>query len=890
MNVTSGRRLARGCIISVTLNVFGDSTASAQPTSPAQQQTVDESSAQDKSPDHKLVFLGDRGSHRPQVRANALIPVMRQRGIAIEYTEDPNILASPKLTEYDGLILYANIDEITPEQEAGLLAFVEGGKGFVPLHCASFCFRNSEKFVDLVGAQFRRHEAEVFSTRLSPQDQPVFKGFGGFASWDETYIHHRHNERDRIVLEYRDQGPQARGSTSEPWTWIRQEGKGRVFYTAWGHDLRTWNNPGFQNLVERGIRWACGGDPGLVPAFERPQPNTEPEPESDVRQTSQRFEPPRMVSGSGKLEDLKYDDVGPKIPQYAPSDRGSRRRGAGHEHHAMQRPLSPELSQTYYVTPEGFSLQLFAAEPDIAGKPIAMNWDIRGRLWVCESVDYPNDLHEDGRGNDRIRICEDTDGDGKADKFTLFAEGLSIPTSIAFYRGGAIVQNATETIYLKDVDGDDRADERTTLISGWNMRDTHGGVSNFQYGLDNWIWAMQGYNPSSPRYVDAEGNEHEAPTFRQGFFRFRLDQSDPQRVVDVEFLRSTNNNTWGLGISEEGLVFGSTANGNPSVFMPIPNRYYERVQGWSANTLRMISDTARFSPVTENVRQVDNFGAYTAGAGHALYTARTYPQQWWNRTAFVCGPTGHLVGIFVLERDEAGYRSTSPMNLVASRDEWSAPIMAEVGPDGNVWIIDWYNYIVQHNPTPYGFETGKGAAYESELRDKKHGRIYRLRYDGATDASTAAPSSLDVATPAELVAVLRHPTKLWRLHAQRLLVERGQLDVAPELIAMMKDNSIDPIGLNVGAIHAIGVLRGLGAFDENALPAATDALYAALGHPSPGVRRNAILALPLNEASREKLLATSVLRDADAQVKLAAILALSDLPPGRAARNRSRPC
>ena len=99
---------------------------------------------------------------------------------------------------------------------------------------------------------------------------------------------------------------------------------------------------------------------------------------------------------------------------------------------------------------------------------------------------------------------------------------------------------------------------------------------------------------------------------------------------------------------------------------------------------------------------------------------------------------------------------------------------------------------------------------------------------------------------------------------------------------MMKDNSVDPIGLNVGAIHAIGVLRGLGAFDENAPPAATDALYAALGHPSPGVRRNAILALPLNEVSREKLLVSNVLRDADAQVKLAAILALSDLPPGRA--------
>jgi putative membrane-bound dehydrogenase-like protein len=357
----------------------------------------------------------------------------------------------------------------------------------------------------------------------------------------------------------------------------------------------------------------------------------------------------------------------------------------------MQRPLSPEASQKYFVTPEDFSLHLYAAEPDLGPKPIAMTWDAKGRLWVCESVNYPNNLQPQGTGADRIRICEDTDGDGKADKFTVFAEDLSIATSVTFYRGGAIVQNGRETIYLKDTDGDDRADERTTLISGWNMNDTHGEVSNFQYGLDNWIWAMQGYNSSTPKYVSTEGQEQEGPSFRQGFFRFRLDESDPPRVVDLEFLRSTNNNTWGLGISEEGLVFGSTANGNPSVFMPIPNRYYERVKGWSAETLRSIADTPQFVPITDKVRQVDNFGAYTAGAGHALYTARAYPIQWWNKTAFVCGPTGHLVGVFVLKRDGAGYSSTSPSNLIASRDEWSAPIMAEVGPDGFVWILDWYN-------------------------------------------------------------------------------------------------------------------------------------------------------------------------------------------------------
>ncbi|HEY3395361.1 MAG TPA: ThuA domain-containing protein, partial [Lacipirellulaceae bacterium] len=162
MNVTSERKHSQTFVMALLLSLFGALLAPAPAPSVAQQQTATESSAQEKSPDHRLIFLGDRGPHRPQIRANAFIPVMRERGIAIEYTEDPNILTSPKLAEYDGLILYANIDEITPEQDAGLLAFVEGGKGFVPLHCASFCFRNSEKFVDLIGAQFLRHGAEVF--------------------------------------------------------------------------------------------------------------------------------------------------------------------------------------------------------------------------------------------------------------------------------------------------------------------------------------------------------------------------------------------------------------------------------------------------------------------------------------------------------------------------------------------------------------------------------------------------------------------------------------------------------------------------------------------------------------------------------------------------------
>jgi putative membrane-bound dehydrogenase-like protein len=716
----------------------------------------------------KLLFLGDNGHHRPVDRFGQLAPALEKRGITLSYVDDPNRALTPEtLAQYDGLVLYANIDNMTPSQETALLDYVASGKGFVPLHCASFCFRNSTKFVELVGAQFQRHGGEVFRVENALPSHPIMKGYGGFDSWDETYIHTRHNDKDRTILEFRVQGGQAEGRQREPWTWVRTHEKGRVFYTAWGHDQRTFGNPGFQNLVERGIRWACGQDPSVVRDYSPP--------------ASTRFEPLPMTPIAADAPKFEYVDVGPKIPIYKPGQRG----GAGGNQTLMQLPLKPDDSQRHYSMPKGFRLELFASEKDFAGKPIAMNWDERGRLWLCETVDYPNELRPRGEGRDRIRICEDTDGDGKADKFTVFAEQMSIPTAIAFHRGGVVVQDGTETLYLKDSNGDDKADVREVVIRGWGLGDTHGGVSNFQYGLDNWIWAMQGYNGSTPEY----GDGRKSSSFRQGFFRFQMGSgkasgeasSTIPAVADVEFIRSSNNNTWGFGMSEEGLIFGSTANRNPSMFMPIANRYYERVRGWSAEQLGSIADTHLFQAITDKVRQVDQFGGYTAGAGHALYTARNYPASFWNQTAFVCEPTGHLVGTFTLTRDGAGYKSTSPMNLVASDDEWAAPIMAEVGPDGNVWILDWYNYIVQHNPTPAGFQNGKGNAYESDLRDKKHGRIYRLVYESAAaDSRAIAPLASERAE--ELVAALRRDNLLWRRHAQRLLVERGKTDVVPQLI------------------------------------------------------------------------------------------------------------
>src|SRR5262249_17816937 len=158
------------------------------------------------------------------------------------------------------------------------------------------------------------------------------------------------------------------------------------------------------------------------------------------------------------------------------------------------------------------------AEPDIV-KPIAINWDDRGRAWIAETVDYPNDLQPSGQGHDRIKICEDTDGDGKADRFTIFAEGLSIPTRLVHAAGGLIAAQAPDLLFLQDTDGDDRADVRKVLFTGWGTRDTHSGPSSMRLGAGGWIYLTVGYSG----FDGNVGGEH--LSFKQAVLRLRPDGS-----------------------------------------------------------------------------------------------------------------------------------------------------------------------------------------------------------------------------------------------------------------------------------------------------------------------------------------------------------------------------
>ena len=187
-----------------------------------------------------------------------------------------------------------------------------------------------------------------------------------------------------------------------------------------------------------------------------------------------------------------------------------------------QLPLEPKESIKYTQVPADFDLQLFAAEPDVV-KPIFVAWDERGRAWVVEARDYPHGLVAEGEpGHDSIKICEDTDGDGKADKFTVFADKLNLATSLVFVNGGIMVSEARHMLFLKDTDGDGKADVREAILPGWGTGDTHAMQSNLERGFDNWLYGAVGY--SNFRGI-VGGQEIQ---FGQGVFRFKADGTELQ--------------------------------------------------------------------------------------------------------------------------------------------------------------------------------------------------------------------------------------------------------------------------------------------------------------------------------------------------------------------------
>lgn len=775
----------------------------------------------------QVLFLGHNSTHHNSYEyAPILMQKWTKEGIHITYTEDPDDLNADNLILYDALILYANHESISSDQKTALLDFVHKGHGFIPIHSASACFMNSEAYIDLVGGQFQSHDTATFTAEITDPSHPVMAGIDPFATWDETYVHHKLSDDQQVLME------RVEGDHREPWTWVKNYGDGRVFYTAYGHDERTWNNPEFLKLIKNGVLWTVG---------------------DKVHGLWEQFH--------DDLPELVYKDTG-QIPNYEKRNPAP----------LYQEPFSPEESKKFIQVPSGFNLELFASEPDIIN-PISMAWDEKGRLWVIETKDYPNTIrNRNGKGDDQIKICEDTNGDGQADKFTVFAKNLNIPTSMVFVNGGILVSQAPELLFLKDTDGDDVADVREVVMEGWGTYDTHAGPSNLQYGMDNHIWGAVGYSGFKGSIA---GEPHE---LRQGFYRFDRNYSH------FEKMGNTSNNTWGLGITETNQVFASTANNTHSVFMGIPNSYYKNINGLKNHGSIKIDGHYAMKTVTDKVRQVDVFGGFTAASGHHFYTARKYPEKYWTGHAMVAEPTGHLVHWAQIVPEGAGFVEKDGGNLIAGADEWFAPVEAKVGPDGNVWVADWYNFIVQHNPTPepdfggYKAETGSGNAYINPLRDKEHGRIWRI-VPGSAESKPVV--HLEADNSQQLVETLRASNLFWRRTAQRLLVERGKDDVVEDLYQLLADQSTNETGNNPGALHALWTLDGLGAINGDN-PKSLNRIVKELRHPAPAVRKAAIEILSNSPEGVEELKEAVIWKEKEPEVRLAALLSISLWTPDEA--------
>ncbi|MBB5351881.1 putative membrane-bound dehydrogenase-like protein [Haloferula luteola] len=761
----------------------------------------------------EVLFLGDDRGHNPLERYRFLKQALGPQGYNLTYTEDLGDMQREVLDGYDALVVYANHEQdVVP---TAILGWVKDGGGLVALHSACGCFHPSPEWFSLVGGKFKSHEGHIFSPENIDKRHPITKDLPVLEAWDETYVHEDLSE-DRHLLQVRP--PINQGETKpEPWTWLRTEGKGRVFYTASGHDLRVWKEPAYQELVARAIRWAVGTQKAAMFA---------------------KYEKPELKLDEPRVRDRAH----PEIPMME-----------------LQEPLTPYGSARHAQVPVGTKLELFASEPMIVN-PIALDWDARGRCWVVEALGYPNDVPlDEGKGEDRIKILEDTNGDGKADKMTVFADHLRHCTGLTFHLDGVIATDGPDLVFLRDTNGDDKSDKKVVLGSGFNMGDTHASVSNLIYGMDNWAYATVGYSGVDMQVAG------KPKKFGQGVFRFRPDLSD------LDYLQATTNNTWGIGLQEDGSVFGSTANNNPSWMVSIPQRVY-RESGMEQPRTPQLDDRPFMYPNTSDITQVDQIERYTAAAGHFFYNDtllgnHIIPKD----SAFICEPTGHLVSMGKVT-DQGSIKTTNlrGQNLYASADAWSSPVYARTGPDGAVWIADWYNPIIQHNvvfrfwnpargydqphsPFHTGHQNpGKGNAYVTPLRDREHGRIWRVV---PQDRPVRKVPTMSTSDPLELARQLNSPSQFLRLQAQRLLIERGKEDAVPTLLSFLQ-MSASPEGVEapLGAYHAVRVLANLPG------EAAKNAVRDALKHADPGVRLQAAESVDLGDAESLAALAEVVMK------------------------------
>lgn len=430
--------------------------------------------------------------------------------------------------------------------------------------------------------------------------------------------------------------------------------------------------------------------------------------------------------------------------------------------------LSPAEAVKKMTLPEGFTAEVVASEPDIVN-PVAMTFDDRGRIWITESLEYPR--HAAGVGRDRVKVLEDTDGDGKADKFTVFADGLNIPSGIAVGHGGVWVANAPDLLFLQDTDGDGKADKREVIVTGFGRFDTHELPNSLTWGPDGWLYGWNGvFNRSRVAY---RGKDYD---FTCAIFRIH------PKTRDFELFCEGTSNPWGIAWNLEGAAFASACVID-HLWHLTETGYYHRQGG-------------PYPPHTWKIESiVDHKHQQAAYCGIHFFDSDAYPPEYRERL-YMGNIHGNCLNVDRLERNGSTYKGIACPDFLRANDAWFMPVSQKTGPDGCLYVLDWYDR----------YHCYQDANRDPAGIDRLKGRLYRIRY---RDAPRRAGFDLANETDEALVQLLESPNVYNRDAAQRLLVERNRPGTRPALESLVLDESRG----RKARMHALWALVGSGTLD-----------------------------------------------------------------------------
>ncbi len=812
------------------------------------------------------------GAHEHEQFLKDWQPLLTSRGMAVDGGMD--LPSDDQLAKTDVLLLHAQDGgTIPPSRWQSFDAFLKRGGGLVVVHAAAVS-RQEGHWKTVVGGtwkqgttKWREGPMDLYYTESQRLDggHPITKAASNFHIDDEIYYNMDLSPDVRVLATSytpnvrdgkkpaEDGRPHIYDIQPQMWTYERTlEGASepyRAFVSIPGHLYATFSKPHYRAILLRGIAWA--GKRPNVDAYCLPE----------------------------ELSSLTYPEGGPRKPE--------------------------ATLKNIEIHPD-FEMTLVTAEPLIT-KPMNFDWDASGRLWVAETPEYPNGRRgmrpdyrgkewkdrgglepqpgtQDRPGMDKISILTDTDADGVMDKKDIFYQGLDLVTGLVFYKDGVIVTQAPDILWLRDTDADGKADKVDKLYTNLGTGDTHAVINNPRMGWDGWVYATHGYSASQD-VTSGDGSKHFGG-IGSGVIRFKPDGSK------IEQYSSKGGNTWGLTITGDNRVMWTQPT-NGTLLNQVILPEYALARGKVGNTSSfntIIASQKSYSSIKyEDLPyvQIDRVGDFTAGAGAVIYDGGAWPAEY-NGDYFTTEPTINIIHHQRLTPKTTSYEAKKQAGreeteFVRSTDMWWRPIEVRTGPDGAMYVGDFYNQAVIHNDTR-GPDHNKVNAAVRPDRDHYFGRIWRIQHKQAKKLNVPDLSKKDAPGLAKIdvdarVAALEHPNRAVRMTASRLLIDNDiPQDQKPfhgsgqwwaerggsALSALISDKTKEP-STRIAALWTLQGIKGM----------KPEILTDALADKDADVRRNAA-AIAEGNASQEKETA-ALTGDTDATVRITALRTLGSI-------------